>query len=58
MFGIDYRCIETMDDLSKNYSKALSSNQSIVLELVTHREHNLEVRQKIREEISKCSAQP
>lgn len=58
MFGIDYRCIETMDDLSKNYLKALSNNQSIVLELTTHRQHNLEVRKKIREEISKCKVQP
>ncbi|MCH2180383.1 MAG: 2-succinyl-5-enolpyruvyl-6-hydroxy-3-cyclohexene-1-carboxylic-acid synthase [Mariniblastus sp.] len=57
MFGIDYRCIETMDDLSKNYAEALSSNQSVMLELVTHRQQNLEVRQKIREEISKCSVQ-
>ena len=58
MFGIHYSCIETMDDLSKNYSEALFSNQSIVLELVTHRQHNLEVRQKIKEEISKCRVQP
>ncbi len=58
MFGLDYRCVETMDDLSKNYSKALSGNQSIVLELTTHRQHNLEVRKKIREEISKCKVQP
>ena len=58
MFGIDYRCIETMDALAKNYSEALVGNQSIVLELVTHRQQNLEVRQAIREEISKCSVQP
>jgi 2-succinyl-5-enolpyruvyl-6-hydroxy-3-cyclohexene-1-carboxylate synthase len=58
MFGLDYRCVDTMDDLSKNYSKALSGNQSIVLELTTHRQHNLEVRKKIREEISKCKVQP
>ena len=57
MFGIDYYCIETMEDLAESYAAALSSNQSVVLELVTCRQLNLEVRQQIREEVSKCSVQ-
>ena len=55
MFGLDYQRISEMQDFRESYSKALSQDQSIVLELMTDRKHNLEVRQQIKDEIKKCS---
>jgi 2-succinyl-5-enolpyruvyl-6-hydroxy-3-cyclohexene-1-carboxylate synthase len=57
MFGIDYRRITEMDDLAANYRDACLQNRSIVLELMTDRQCNMEVRNQIREEIQKCSSQ-
>ncbi|MEM7312160.1 MAG: 2-succinyl-5-enolpyruvyl-6-hydroxy-3-cyclohexene-1-carboxylic-acid synthase [Planctomycetota bacterium] len=57
MFGLKYQGIRTLDELRASYEHALSSNQSVLLELFTDRNHNLSVRQQIREEICKCSTQ-
>jgi 2-succinyl-5-enolpyruvyl-6-hydroxy-3-cyclohexene-1-carboxylate synthase len=55
MFGIDYRRVTEMGQLAKSYREALSQDQSIVIEVVTDRSDNLEVRKQIKEEIAKCS---
>lgn len=55
MFGIDYRHITQMSDFVDTYSSAISSDCSLVLELATDRQQNIEVRQQISEEIRKCS---
>jgi 2-succinyl-5-enolpyruvyl-6-hydroxy-3-cyclohexene-1-carboxylate synthase len=57
MFGIDYCRITEMDDFAESYQNACSQNRSIVLELMTDRHYNMEVRDQIRGEIQKCSSQ-
>jgi 2-succinyl-5-enolpyruvyl-6-hydroxy-3-cyclohexene-1-carboxylate synthase len=57
MFGIDYRRITEMDDFTASYRDACSQNRSIILELMTDRQYNMEVRKQIREEIKHCSSQ-
>lgn len=55
MFGIAYRNITTMADFTESYRSALEQDRSIVLEVMTDREVNLEVRKRIKSEILKCS---
>ena len=57
MFGIDYRRITEMEDFTNSYRDACAQRQSMIIELVTDRQHNIEVRNQIREEIQKCSSQ-
>ncbi len=57
MFGIDYRRITEMDDFAASYRGACSQDRSIILELMTDRQYNMEVRKQIREEIKHCSSQ-
>lgn len=56
MFGLNYRRISQPVDFNESYLDALSRNQTIVLELMTDRQQNLEVRHQIREEIRRCSS--
>ena len=55
MFGLDYRRATEMDHLIKFYKEGLSGGRSVVLEVMTDRNHNIEVRKQIKEEIAKCS---
>lgn len=55
MFGIDYRQISQMEDFAKSYTAAVSAEQTVILEVMTDRKTNLEVRQQIRDAIRKCS---
>ncbi len=57
MFGIDYRRITETDDFAASYRDACSQDRSIILELMTDRQYNMEVRKQIREEIKRCSSQ-
>ena len=57
MFGIVYHRITEMDDFVTRYQNACSQNQTMILELMTDRQYNTEVRTQIREEIQKCSSQ-
>lgn len=55
MFELEYRQITDLAQFAESYGKACSLGHSVVLELLTDREHNQQVRKQIREEISKCS---
>lgn len=55
MFGISYRRIAEMSDFRESYKDALSQSKSVVMELMTNRQSNLETRQQLREEIGKCN---
>ena len=57
MFGLEYRQITDMADFVQSYGDACSSHGSIVLELMTNRELNGQVRKQIREKIKTCSDQ-
>lgn len=54
MFGLQYEQVSRLEDFKIGYKKALGANCSAVLEVVTQRSVNLEVRQRIREEIESC----
>ncbi len=56
MFGLNYRNLSTMADFANSYRAALEQDQSIILEVMTDRQVNLEVRNRIKSEITKCSA--
>ena len=55
MFGLGYQRIATMQKFNDLYDHALSHGQTTVLELMTDRKQNLEVRQMIRDEVANCS---
>jgi len=55
MFGIDYRRIGEMKDFTETYRKAISGNRSVILELTTNRQQNIETRQQVKDQIRKCS---
>ena len=57
MFGIDYRRITEIEDFTNSYRDACAQRQSIIIELVTDRQHNIKVRNQIRKEIQECSSQ-
>ena len=56
MFGLDYRYITKMDEFVSGYQDALAMDRSIVLEVMTDREHNLEVRKQFHDEVRTCRA--
>jgi len=55
MFGLDHHRVTEMDDFAARYRESCLQDRSVVLELMTDRQHNIEVRNKVREEIQKCS---
>ena len=57
MFELEYRKITNMAQLVENYDAACAMDRSIVLELLTDRDANQQVRKQIREKIRKCSDQ-
>jgi len=57
MFGLDYQQITSMSDFTRSYDAACSMNRSMVLELLTDRDCNQQVRQQIREKIKICRDQ-
>ena len=57
MFGLACRRIKTMAELDAGYRQALLSGDPVVLELMTDRKHNLDVREQVRKEILKCCTQ-
>lgn len=57
MFDLAYRRVTDMTGFKESYRDALSRSKSMVLEVATNRQHNLDVRQQIRKEIAKCRSQ-
>ena len=55
MFGLPYHRCCTMGEFVEGYRKSSASQHSVVLELVTDRKKNMETRQRLKEEILKCS---
>ena len=56
MFGLDYRIVTNMADFASGYQAALEQDQSVILEVMTDRQVNLDVRNRIKSEIAKCHA--
>ncbi len=57
MFGIEYRNVSDMEQLNESYTEALTREKSTVIEIMTDRTKNLEVRRRIKSKIAKCSNQ-
>lgn len=57
MFGIPYQRVTSMSGLRGAYNAAVDERKSVVMEIVTDRTYNTEVRQLIRKEILRCSKQ-
>ena len=53
-FGIEYQRITDMRDLKETYGTAIMESQSVVLELATDRQQNLQTRQAIGKAIQEC----
>lgn len=56
-FGIAYQRVTDMRGLKESYGAAIKGRQSVLLELVTDRQHNLQIRQEIGKAIQKCCDQ-
>lgn len=56
-FGIEYQKITNMRDLKESYGAAIKGSRSVVLELVTDRQQNLQTRQAIGKAIQECRDQ-
>ena len=57
MFGLLYQQVTSMPELHTTYNAAVAAGKSAVLEILTDRKRNTEVRQQIRKEIVRCSNQ-
>ena len=55
MFGIDHQRITTMTEFDDRYRDALGGDGPVLLELVTNRDENIQVRTTVAAEIRKCS---
>ncbi|MEM1069059.1 MAG: 2-succinyl-5-enolpyruvyl-6-hydroxy-3-cyclohexene-1-carboxylic-acid synthase [Planctomycetota bacterium] len=55
MFGIPYQLLNDQQSFIDAYQTALDDRQTIILEVVTNRQVNVAVRQKIAHEINECS---
>ena len=51
MFGLSYFQIGEMEEFKSRYQESVSSGKSVVLELLTDRQRNIEARQQLQKEI-------
>ncbi|MEL7334910.1 MAG: thiamine pyrophosphate-dependent enzyme, partial [Planctomycetota bacterium] len=54
MFGIDYTRVSQLQAFRDAYSAAIGSDRTTVLEVLTDRQINVEVRREIHDEIEQC----
>ena len=55
MFGLNYERTADMLDFANAYENAVLDGRSMVIELATDRQYNMEVRQRVNAEIQRCS---
>ncbi len=57
MFQVEYCCPKDCQEFADKYCEALKQNRTMIFELKTDRQYNTTVRQKIKEEVQRCSDQ-